>query len=114
MSNATATATKPTAPKVDADSVNWTNNTEARAALASFVEAKAAIKAYEDQKATAEKVLRTHLKGKRNAIIRGIIALKVSSLRTRGGIDAKALLAAYPEAHAATYTETTYDFLIPS
>ena len=101
----TSTATKAT------DSVNITNNHEARAAYAALKAAKEAIKENERIKAESEAILRETLGPARYLVILGQKVLRVSSLRKRTNINAKDLLAAFPEAYQATATTTEYDFL---
>jgi hypothetical protein len=107
------TATTITAP-VTVKPVNFTNNQEAREALNTFREAKAAEKAAKERKEQAEAILREALGDAKSAIILGQTVLKVSSLRERKSTDAKALQAGWPEAYQATLKVSTYDFLIES
>lgn len=101
-----AKAAKPAPVKV-----NLTNNPEVIAALRMFSEAKATAARAEADKAEAEAIIREALGDATEGIVRGVIAVKVSSERTRKSNDAKALMEAFPEAYAATLRTSTYNFL---
>lgn len=97
--------------KVSTDSINLTNNAEAVAALRKFSAAKAAAAQAEADKAEAEAVIRAALGEAKVGIVRGVQAVKVSSVRERKSNDAKVLQDAFPEAYQASLKVTTYDFL---
>ena len=107
-----ATSTKTTAP---ADSVNITNKPEVIAAARRAAELKALEKigkdAEKERKALEETILRPALQGKRFAILRGVKAYTLSTPRENSHIDKDELLAAFPEAYAATLKKTPYTFL---
>ena len=85
-------------------------STEAQKALADFANAKEAIKAFEELKATAEAIIREALGNAEAGFVDGKVAVKVAS-RTRKGTDGKLLAEKFPEAYEATLTSTAYTFL---
>jgi hypothetical protein len=90
--------------------INVTNNREVADAIRTLKEARAAIKAAEDAKSAAEKIIREAASGRvgLSFVIRGIVAAKISDERVRRSNDAKVLQEAFPEAYAASLRETTY------
>jgi predicted phage-related endonuclease len=84
--------------------------TNAAKLVAQFKAAKAAIKAMEEQKATAEAALRELLGDAEVGIINGVEHIKVAH-STNSKIDRKALQAGWPEAYEATLVATPYTFL---
>lgn len=107
-----ATTTKTTTP---ADSVNITNKPEVIAAARRAAELKAIEKAGAEAKKEREaleaSILRPALQGKRYAILRGVKAYTLSTPRSNSHINKAELLAAFPEAYAATLVTTDYDFI---
>lgn len=97
-----------------ADSVNITNKPDVLAAVRQAAEykrieaegekAKAARKKLEDE------VIRPALGGATKGILRGVVAVQLQA-SSNSGIDAKQLLAAFPEAHALCFRKTPYTFL---
>jgi len=85
---------------------------DAVAALKRFNAAKEAIKAAEEIKKEAEAILRAEMGTVPGTVglVRSVEAVKVCA-GTTTGIDAKALLQGWPEAHAATYWTKPYTFL---
>jgi len=90
------------------DSVNVTNNTDALAALKEIQECKvvetAAIAAKTRRNELEESVIRPLLASTESHkfVVSGVVVLTMSAPIARTTIDAKTLLAAFPEAHAAT------------
>jgi predicted phage-related endonuclease len=82
----------------------------AEALIVEFNTAKAAIKAFEAKKAAAEAALRAALGNASVGTINGVERVRVNH-RNRSNIDREALKAAFPEAYAATLTETAYTVL---
>lgn len=82
----------------------------AEAMIATFNQTKAAIKALEAKKAAVETALRDALGGASVGTINGVERVRVNH-RNRSNIDREALKAAFPEAYAATLTETAYTVL---
>lgn len=82
----------------------------AEALIVEFNAAKAAIKALEAKKAAAESAIRAALGGASVGTINGVERVRVNH-RNRSNIDREALKAAFPEAYAATLTETAYTVL---
>jgi len=82
----------------------------AEALIVEFNAAKAAIKALEAKKAAAETALRAALGNASVGTINGVERVRVNH-RNRSNIDREALKAAFPEAYAATLTETAYTVL---
>ena len=79
-------------------------------ALAEFVNAKDAIKAYEIKKAAAEEVLRGLLGDSDVAVVGGVERFKLAH-STNSKIDRKILEEVFPEAFAATLVRTPYTFI---
>lgn len=100
-----------TTTKQDSTRINLSNSPDVIGALRQFSAAKAAIAEAEAQKEAAEAVIRAALGEAKEGIVRGIVAVKVSSLRTRKSNDAKVLIDAFPEAYEASLKVSTYDFL---
>ena len=86
------------------------DNTNAAILIAKFEAAKAAIKALEEQKATAEAELRQLLGDAEVGTINGVNRIKVAT-SSNSKIDRKVLQEAYPEAYEATLVVTPYTFL---
>lgn len=106
---ATKTRTAPIA-----DSVNITNMPEVIAAARRASELKqiekAGKEAEAERKELEETILRPALAGAKKAVLRGVVAFQLQA-SSNSGIDAKSLLAAWPEAHAACYRKTPYTFV---
>jgi hypothetical protein len=79
-------------------------------AVRAFKAAAEAVKAAAAQKAEAEKVIREILGEATTGSFNGVVAVKVIASHN-SSIDQKTLLAAFPEAYAATHKETTYSFI---
>ena len=101
----TSTVTKVT------DKVDLTSKAaQAEKALAAFVFAKDAIKAYEEKKAEAEAILRELLGDADVAVIGGVERFKLAH-STNSKIDRKVLQQLFPEAFEATLVKTPYTFI---
>lgn len=85
-------------------------NSEARKALAKFMEAKQLEAQAKAQKAEAEATLRNLLGDSIEATFGGITAFKLIA-RTNTYVDSKKLISEFPEAYQATKYETEYDFI---
>ena len=106
--------TRTATPTQLAESVNITNKPEVIAAIRQAAEYKrieAEGKAAEAaRKILEEEVIRPALGGAVKGILRGVVAVQLQA-SSNSGINAKALLEAFPEAHAATFRRTPYTFL---
>ncbi len=91
--------------KAHSDGVALDNAT--RAAVTALANARATIKAAEEAEAEAKATILAALGDKSQGLIGGQVVVKLAE-RTRSGIDSKALLQGFPEAHAACSTSTTY------
>jgi hypothetical protein len=101
----TSTVTKIT------DKVDLTSKAaQAEKALAAFILAKDAIKAYEEKKAEAEAILRELLGNADVAVIGGVERFKLAH-STNSKIDRKVLQELFPEAFEVTLVNTTYTFI---
>ena len=96
-------ANKPTSSTAATTVVVSTKSVELDAdqakALEAYITAKKAMKALEDQKAEAERILREALGSADSATVGGVTVIKVSH-RKRNNFDAKKFAEAYPELHA--------------
>jgi hypothetical protein len=111
MVSTVITETKVSTVKKVTDKVDLTNKAaQAEKALAAFIMAKDAIKAYEEKKAEAELVLRELLGNADVAIIGGVERFKLAH-STNSKIDRKVLQELFPEAFEATLVKTPYTFI---
>jgi hypothetical protein len=85
-------------------------NSEARTAIAKFLEAKQLEAQAKALKTEAEATLRKALGDSTEATFGGITAFKLIA-RTNTYVDSKKLIADFPEAYEATKYETEYDFI---
>ena len=111
MVSTVITETKTSTVKKVTDKVDLTTQAAvAERALAAFVMAKDAIKAYEEKKAEAEAMLRFLLGDADVAIIGGVERFKLAH-STNSKIDRKVLQELFPEAFEATLVKTPYTFI---
>ena len=111
MTSTVIIETKVSTVKKVTDKVDLTSKAaQTEKALAAFVTAKEAIKAYEDKKAEAELILRELLGDAEVAIIGGVERFKLAH-STNSKIDRKVLQELFPEAFEATLVKTPYTFI---
>ena len=111
MTSTVIIETKVSTVKKVTDKVDLTSKAaQTEKALAAFVMAKEAIKAYEDKKAEAELILRELLGDAEVAIIGGVERFKLAH-STNSKIDRKVLQELFPEAFEATLVKTPYTFI---
>jgi hypothetical protein len=92
------------------DKVELGFNSEARTALAKFVEAKQLEAQAKALKAESEATLRTLLGNSTEATFGGVTAFKLIA-KSSTYVDSKKLIADFPEAYEATKYQTAYDFI---